>query len=139
MLDGATRLGLCRWLAEPFVGEGVFPLFKLLWLGAVRLTEGSYFCMILLLWITHVAVCLLFGCLLARFDLPPAAISFALLTFGLSWTNLETLGWAMQWNTQLAIVFFLPPSSKPAPRSTSIPRRSPQAGRRGLVRLYGLH
>lgn len=51
--------------------------------------------MILLLWITHVVVCLLFGCLLARFDLPPAAIAFALLTFGLSWTNLETLGWAM--------------------------------------------
>lgn len=73
MLDGATRLGLGRWLAEPFVGEGVFPLFKLLWLGAVRLTGGSYFGMILLLWITHFAVCLLFGWLLARFDLPPAA------------------------------------------------------------------
>jgi hypothetical protein len=107
MLDGATRLGLGRWLAEPFAGEGLFPLFKLLWLGAVRLTGGSYFGMILLLWITHVGVCLLFGWLLARFDLPPAAIAFALLTFGLSWTNLETLGWAMQWNAQLAIVFFL--------------------------------
>lgn len=107
LLDGAARLGLGRWLAEPFVGEGVFPLFKLLWLGAVRLTDGSYFGMILLLWITHVAICLLFGWLLARFGLLPAAIAFALLTFGLSWTNLETLGWSMQWNAQLAIVFSL--------------------------------
>lgn len=107
MLDSAARLGLGRWLAEPFLGEGLFPLFKLLWIGAIHLTAGSYFGMILLLWITHVAICLLFGWLLARFDLPPAAIAFALLTFGLSWTNLETLGWAMQWNAQLAIVFFL--------------------------------
>jgi hypothetical protein len=107
LLDSATRLGFGRWLAEPFLGEGVFPLFKLLWFGAVRLTGGSYFGMILLLWITHVAVCVLFGSLLARSGLSPASIAFALLTFGLSWTNLETLGWSMQWNSQLAIVFFL--------------------------------
>jgi hypothetical protein len=36
-----------------------------------------------------------------------AAIAFALVAFGLSWTNLETLGWSMQWSSQLAIVFFL--------------------------------
>ena len=107
MLDGATRLGLGRWLAEPFLGEGLFPLFKLLYLGAVHLTGGSYFGLILLLWMTHVAICLLFGWLLARFDLPPAAIAFALIAFGLAWTNFETLGWAMQWNAQLALVFFL--------------------------------
>ena len=107
MLDGATRLGLGRWLLEPFSGEGVYPLYKLLWLGAVRLTGGSYFGMILLLWVTHLAIGLLFGWLLARFGLPPAAIAFALLTFGLSWTNIETLGWFMQWSTQLSILFFL--------------------------------
>jgi hypothetical protein len=107
MLDGATRLGLGRWLAETFLGDGVFPLFKLLWLGAVHLTGGSYFGLILLLWITHVAICLLFGWLLARFGLPPVAIAFALLTFGLAWTNLETLGWTMQWSPQLGMLFFL--------------------------------
>jgi len=107
MLDGASRLALGRWLAEPFLGEGIFPLFKLLWLGAGRLTGGSHFGMILLLWTTHLAICLLFGWLLARFELPAAAIAFALLTFGLSWTNLETLVSPMQWNAQLAIVFFL--------------------------------
>ena len=76
MLDGAARLGLGRWLIEPFAGEGVFPLFKLMWLGAVHLTGGSYFGMILLLWLTHAAICLLFGWLLARFGVPPAAIAW---------------------------------------------------------------
>jgi hypothetical protein len=113
---------------------GRSPLFKLLWLGAVRLTEGSYFGMILLLWITHVAVYLLLGCLLARFDLPAAAIAFALLTFGLSWTRL-----AMRWNAQLAIVFFLPPSSRPAPTEHFDPSSLAAGRARELVRLYGLH
>jgi hypothetical protein len=107
LLDRADRLSLGNWLCEPFLREGIFPLFKLLWLGAVHLTGGSYFGMILLLWLTHLSICLLFGWLLARFDLPPAAIVFSVLTFGVSWTNIETLGWSMQWNSQLAIVFFL--------------------------------
>ena len=107
MLDGAAKLGLNRWLAEPFLGEGIFPLFKLLWMGAIRLTGGSYFGLILLLWGTHIVICVLLGWLLARFGLRPAAIAFALLSFGLAWTNLETLTWAMQWNSQLALVFFL--------------------------------
>ena len=72
-----------------------------------RLTGGSYFGLILLLWGTHIVICVLLGWLLARFGLRPAAIAFALLSFGLAWTNLETLTWAMQWNSQLALVFFL--------------------------------
>jgi hypothetical protein len=107
LLDGAARLGLFPWLAEPFLGEGVFPLFKLLWLGEVRLAGGDYFLLILLLWVTHAGICLLYGSLLKRFGLPLPAIAFALLIFGLASTNIETLGWSMQWNAQLAIVFFL--------------------------------
>ena len=107
LLDGAARLGLIRWLPEPFAGEGLIPLFKALWLGAVHLTGGGYFSMILLLWITHVAICMLFGWLLVRFGLPPAAIAFALLIFGIPWTNIETLGWSMQWSAQLGLAFFL--------------------------------
>src|SRR5580698_5824742 len=61
LLDGAAGLGLGRWLFEPFAGEGIIPLFKLLWLAAIRLTGGSYFGMILLLWVTHLGICLLFG------------------------------------------------------------------------------
>ena len=107
LLDGAARLGLLPWLAEPFLGEGVFPLFKLLWLAAVRLAGGEYFLLILLLWATHAVICLIYGSLLKRFGLPLPAIAFALLIFGLASTNIETLGWSMQWNAQLAIVFFL--------------------------------
>lgn len=107
MLDGLERLGLGRWLFEPFAGESVFPLFKILWWSALRLTGGSYFGMIMILWITHAAICLLFGWLLARFGMAPAAIAFALLTLGLAWTNIETLGWFMQWNALLSMLFFL--------------------------------
>ena len=107
MLDGLDRLGLGRWLFEPFAGEGVFPLFKILWWGALRLTGGSYLGMTAILWMTHAAICLLFGWLLERFSMEPAAIGFALLTFGLAWTNIETLGWFMQWNALLSMLFFL--------------------------------
>src|SRR6202051_1639338 len=69
MFDGATRLGLGRGLHEPFLVEGIFSLFKLFWRGAVRLTGGSYFGMVLLVWTTHLAICLLFGWLLARCEL----------------------------------------------------------------------
>lgn len=107
LLDGAARTNLWNWLIQPFLGESIIPVFKLLWLGAVHLLGGSYFAMICLLWTTHLAICLLLGWLLARFRLPTAAIGFALLTFGLAWSNIETLGWSMQWCSQLALLFFL--------------------------------
>lgn len=76
-------------------------------MGALRLTGGSYFGLVVILWITNAAICLLLGSVLARFGTAPAAIAFALLTLGLPWTNIETLGWFMQWNAQLSILFFL--------------------------------
>ncbi len=107
MLDGLERLGLAHWIFVPFAGEGIFPVFKIFWWSALRLTGGSYLGLIVILWITHAAICLLFGWLLARFGMAPAAIGFALLTLGLAWTNIETLGWFMQWNALLSILFFL--------------------------------
>jgi hypothetical protein len=107
LLSEAGRTGLWKWLFQPFLGESVIPVFKLLWLGAVRLFGGGYFAMICLLWATHLANCLLFGWLLARFHARAAVIAFAVLTFGLAWSNIETLGWSMQWSSQLALLFFL--------------------------------
>lgn len=107
LLDGAARSNLWEWLFQPFLGESIIPVFKLLWLGAVRLFGGGYFAMICLLWATHLANCLLFGWLLARFRVSPAGIGFAVLTFGLAWSNIETLGWSMQWCLLLALLFFL--------------------------------
>jgi hypothetical protein len=107
LLDGAARSNLWEWLFQPFLGESIIPVFKLLWLGAIHLFGGSYFAMICLLWATHVAICLLLGWLLARFGVPPAGIAFAVLTFGLAWSNIETLGWSMQWCSQLALLVFL--------------------------------
>ena len=107
LLDGAARTNLWAWLLQPFLGESIIPVFKLLWLGAVQVFGGGYFAMICLLWATHLANCLLLGSLLARFRVPTAAIAFAVLTFGLAWSNIETLGWSIQWCSQLALLFFL--------------------------------
>ncbi len=107
MIDGADRLPIWQWLFQPFLGESVIPVFKLLWLVAVTVFGGGYFWLICLQWITHLVICILFGTLLARFHLPAAAIAFAVLTFGLAWSNIETLGWFMQWGSQLSLFFLL--------------------------------
>jgi hypothetical protein len=107
LLEEASRLSLFDWSSRPFLGESIIPVFKLLWLGALHFAGGSYFGMICLLWITHLGICLLFGHFLQVAGLPLSAIIFAVLTFGLSWSNIETLGWSMQWSAQLALLFFL--------------------------------
>jgi hypothetical protein len=107
LLDGAARLSTIQWAFKPFLGDSIIPVFKILWIGAVHLLAGSYFGLIVLLWVTHLIICLIFGFLLARFRIPLPAIAFAVLTFGLAWSNIETLGWSMQWCSQLALLFFL--------------------------------
>ena len=107
MLDGASRLGLWRWVAEPFLKESVIPVSKLFSIAAVRLFGGSYFAMIALLFTTHAANVWLYGEILRRLQTPVIAIAFALGTFGLAWSNIETLLWFIQWTSVLAMTFFL--------------------------------
>jgi hypothetical protein len=107
LLQGAANNDLIQWLFQPFLGEGVLPLFKLLWIVAVRASGGSYLFLMVLLWATHFAILLTFGWLLLRFHLSATAAAIAILTLGLPWTNLETLGWSMQWSALLAILFLL--------------------------------
>ncbi len=106
LLNGHATQTLPQWLAEPFLGEGILPLFKLLWIAAVRSFGGSYMAMIVLLWLTHLAIALLFGHILLRSGLPVNGASFAVLMFSLPWTQLETLGWSMLWSAQLGLLFF---------------------------------
>lgn len=107
LLNGYSTGPLAHWLAEPFFGEGILPLFKLLWIAAVKLLGGGYMAMIVLLWLAHLLIALWFGWILHRMSLPPAAIGFTVLMFGLAWTNIETLGWSTQWSPQLGILFWL--------------------------------
>ena len=107
LLQGASTNNLVPWLFQPFLGEGVLPLFKLIWISAVRLSGGSYMAMVVLLWATHFAILLVFGWLLLRLGLSEAASAIAVVMLGLPWSNMETLGWAMQWNALLAMLFLL--------------------------------
>lgn len=107
LLQGASAHSLIRWLFHPFVGEGILPLFKLLWIAAVRFSGGSYMAMVVLLWLTHLAILLLFGWLLLRFRFSETAAAIAVVTLGLAWSNIETLAWSMQWSALLATLFLL--------------------------------
>src|SRR5258707_15694193 len=60
LLEGFSTNTLANWLAQPFLGEGILPLFKALWIAAVKLLGGSYMAMILLLWLTHFIIALFF-------------------------------------------------------------------------------
>lgn len=103
-LAGST---LFRWIFHPFAGESIFPLFKFLWISAVWMFSGSYMALIVLQWLTHLAICLVFGWLLIRLRVPGVGAAFAVLTFGLPSSNIETLAWSIQWNAQLNMLFFL--------------------------------
>lgn len=103
-LSGLTPF---QWIFHPFAGESIFPLFKLLWISAISITGGSYAALIVLQWLTHGAVCFTLGWLLLRLRLPPLAAAFAVLSFGLPSSNIETLAWSIQWGAQLNILFFL--------------------------------
>jgi hypothetical protein len=103
-LAGST---LFRWIVHPFVGESIVPLFKFLWIAAVWSFGGSYMALVVLQWLTHLLICLAFGWLLIRLRVPAVAAGFAVLTFGLPSSNIETLAWSMQWNAQLGMLFFL--------------------------------
>src|ERR1700726_2014835 len=92
LLRGVSTNALVPWLFQPFLGEGILPVFKLLWIAAVRISGGSYMAMVVLLWITHFAILLIFGWLLLRLHLNGPAAAIAVVTLGLAWSNLETLG-----------------------------------------------
>ena len=99
LLDEWAASG-AAWIWTP-MGEHLNPLFKLLWMPAVLGFGGSYMAMIVLLWATHFAVLVLFGWALSRSGFGIPAATLAVITLGLPWTNIETLGWALYWSSLL--------------------------------------
>ena len=99
-------LGMLEWMTQRY-GENFAPAFKICWQQAIVLVNGSYTGMILLLWITHLAILLLLGSLLRRCGLAWRWQCLAVLTLGMPWSNIETLGWASCWISPLNTLFFL--------------------------------
>jgi hypothetical protein len=107
LLHDLSGSSLPGWILHPFQGESIFPLFKFLWILAVWSSGGSYMALVVLQWLTHLAICVAFGWLLIRLRVPAVAAAFAVLTFGLASGNIETLAWSIQWNAQLNMLFFM--------------------------------
>ena len=106
LLNDWTTFGTAAWIRQP-MGENFAPVFKLLWVGAIYLTGGSYLGMITLLWITHLAILFLLAMLLVRCDFSANAAAVSVLLLGLAWTNIEILGWATQWSALLCTLFLM--------------------------------
>jgi len=106
MISEMQRMGLAAWTPRPFEGNFV-PLFKSLWPAAILLAHGSYFGMVVLLWATHLCILFVFALLLRSFGFSWLAQTAAVLTLGMPWCNVETLGWATQWSSLLSTLFFL--------------------------------
>jgi hypothetical protein len=105
LIDGWSRAG-SAWIWCP-MAENLSPVFKLLWIAAVGILKGSYSAMIVLLWVTHLSIVGLLAWVLARSGFPNDATAIAVITLGLSWTNIETLGWATQWSSLLCTLFLM--------------------------------
>jgi hypothetical protein len=106
LLDQINRMGFWPWLTEAFT-ENFAPVFKLLWGGSVFAFGGSYFALIVLLWLTHAFNTLCLGWLLRRAGFSWFVVAVVQLLFALTSANLETLGWSVQWSAVLATTFFL--------------------------------
>jgi hypothetical protein len=105
-LSDLMARGFWKWSVVPWA-ENFCPVFKLFWTAALDLGRGGYFFMILCLWLTHAAILWTFGRLMEAFAISRTAICFVLLTAGLTPANIETLGWATQWNALLSLLFFV--------------------------------
>jgi hypothetical protein len=99
------RLGVWRYVTATFA-ENFVPLFKAMWLLFLAAGRGSYLVMLAVLWVTHALNVLLLGLVLGRIGVGAAGIAVALVWAGLPASNVETLGWTVQWSAVLALSFF---------------------------------
>jgi hypothetical protein len=106
LVSDMERYGIAGSMFKPFA-ENVVPAFRVLWAAAVHVVHGSYFGMIMLLWGTHLAILWVTAAVLRRCGFNWQGQSVVVLTLGLAWSNVETLGWATQWSSLLATFFFV--------------------------------
>jgi hypothetical protein len=106
LLSEIRHEGYWNWVTSNFA-ENFVPLFKLLWGGAAIQFGGSYLVMLAILWGTHVMNGLLLATLLMRLGVTPLAIALAVVTFSITASTHESLGWTVQWSAVLATTFFL--------------------------------
>ena len=106
LLDQMKHAGIWRWTVQPFA-ENFVPLFKVLWGHLVFASHGSYFAMILALWLTHALNAALFARWLLRAGFGTAGAGLAAVIFAVSEANAETLAWSVQWSAVLSVTFFL--------------------------------
>lgn len=125
LLSEIRHEGYWKWVTSNFA-ENFVPLFKLLWGGGVFVFGGSYFAMVLTVWITHAVNAALIASLLHQMRVPALGIAFGVITFSLSHSTHESLGWTVQWSAVLANTFLLAALNilASAMRSTITPTRA---------------
>lgn len=106
MIDQFDRIGFWNWLWIVFA-ENFVPVFKVFWGGSVLAFHGSYRAMLIIVWLTHALNVVLLGRLLRRCGLSWSAVLVAQALFGLAPTNVETLGWTVQWSAIVSVTFLL--------------------------------
>jgi hypothetical protein len=106
LLDQLAQMGLRQWSTVVFA-ENFVPLFKALWGGAAMAFGGSYLAMLWIMWLTHVLNTAVLAGVLQRSGFPTCATLVTVVIFALSATNIETLGWSVQWSAVLATCFLL--------------------------------
>lgn len=106
LLSQIDSIGFWKWTWLVFA-ENFVPVFKLLWGGGVFLFGGSYFAMLVAMWLTHALNTVQLGRVLRAGGFPWFAVLLTQVVFGLAAINIETLGWTVQWSAVLATTFLL--------------------------------
>jgi hypothetical protein len=105
-LNELHRSGVWSYLTSTFA-ENFVPLFKAAWLSLLFAGRGSYFMVLMAVWITHAINVLLLGVVLRRMGVQAPGMLIGMALAGLSASNIETLGWTIQWSAVLALSFHL--------------------------------
>lgn len=106
LLGEMNSVGLAQWSLAVFA-ESIVPIFKLLWGGFTLLFDGSYFALVVAVWITHAINAILLLNILDRASVSRAYSYFSICLFAITPGTHESLGWTVQWSAILVVTFLL--------------------------------